>query len=227
MRQLLDSGAKVNSASGDALWTPLIRAARANKLEAVKFLIERKAIVDKVTQAGWTAFLVACYYGCTEAAATLLDQGADINLCGSHTRESGLMKAARGNRSSCVKLLLERKADKDLKSANSRTALELAQALDRREIVSLLQFASTAPPPAAPPAPAPRDAAAPFALRSSAIANEAYSKSADQNFAISSATKLNEQPVPVRRNCTAARAHSVALRSRFTTRQQTTATAGD
>ena len=134
--------------------SPLMLAARDGHLAAVKFLLERKAVVDRANDDGVTALLSAAARGRTEIAACLLDHRADINKPGKHSGFTPLMKAARLNRVSCVKLLLERKADMTAKSPRGTTAIDVAQR--HSEALSVLQFAQTAEPPPAAPAPAPR-----------------------------------------------------------------------
>ena len=141
-------------------WTPLICAVCNTRLDAVKFLVEQKATVDKTEDAGWTALHYACSGGRSEIAALLLDNDAELNKQNRHG-ETALMKAVIYRQSNCVKLLLERKADTTVKATGSsykdKTPSDVAQKSDFGEIVALLQAASTAAPAPAPPAPpAPR-----------------------------------------------------------------------
>ena len=63
-----------------------------------------------------------------------------------------MLAAVDHNQPSCVKLLLERKADTTITS-RGQSALDIAKEEKFDEIASILQFAATAAPPPAPPAP--------------------------------------------------------------------------
>ena len=90
--------------------------------------------------------------GHSETAALLLDNGAQIDK--RNARDQTPLMLAVNRKSKCVKLLLERKADATAASGG-KTALDIAQEKKLDEIVALLQFATAATPPAAPPAPVP------------------------------------------------------------------------
>ena len=147
LRAALDAGVPVDCVHDSR--TALQKAADAGHFNAVKFLVERKASVDLVPR-GWTPLQAACYHDCAAIAAFLLDSRASINKQ-SGGGYSALMLAVAVHAQSCVKLLLERKADMTLRQNSDQTALDLAR--DGSEIWTMLKFASTAAPPPAPPAP--------------------------------------------------------------------------
>ncbi len=60
--------------------TPLVYAARANSLDAVKALLAAGADVNQTTGYGWSPLLVATQNRYYELGAYLLDHGADVNL---------------------------------------------------------------------------------------------------------------------------------------------------
>ena len=64
--------------SGGGL-TPLVYAARANSLDAVKALLAKGADINQTTGYGWTPLLVAAQNKFYRLGAYLLDQGADPN----------------------------------------------------------------------------------------------------------------------------------------------------
>ena len=172
LRRFLDSGVPIERF--DPLeFTPLMRAANENQLEAVKFLRDRKANVDSRSRAGVTALLLAAQGGHTNIVVALLDSGANINAV-PISGESALIKATRCGQVGCVKLLLERKADTGVISKSGHTAMDIARQ-ENAEIESLLQFAATAAPPPAPPAPALRVESA-IELESRTLADRADSK---------------------------------------------------
>ena len=92
--------------------------------------------------------------GLEELFATRSDLDVDVRSRAVACRgATPLMRAALWNRISCVKLLLERKANLSLVDSQRETALDIASRMGNEEIASLLQFATTAAPPSAPPAP--------------------------------------------------------------------------
>ena len=132
----LSRGVDIDAADDDG-WTPLIIAARNARHETVKFLLERKATVDKTDGIGGTALHHACYFGNAGIAGLLLDNGAAIEARNRHgSGNSALSIAVCANKPSCVKLLLERKADATVATAAGRTLLGSTQSL---EIVELLR----------------------------------------------------------------------------------------
>lgn len=60
-------------------WTPIVSAAAANRLEAVRLLLERGADVNKKLKRGPTALLIASFHGDIEMVRLLLANGADVN----------------------------------------------------------------------------------------------------------------------------------------------------
>ena len=165
LKEELSKGADINAVTGPSGWTPLIFACENNRLEAVKFLIEHKATVDKADAAQSTRELLilncsanllclaalhwACFQGHVEIASVLLDNGADINKPGRYGA-TALINAVNSNEPSCVKLLLERKADTTVKPSSGRfegeTALDIAKEKKLDGIVALLQSASSSIP---------------------------------------------------------------------------------
>ena len=61
-------------------FTPLHRAARFNKIEAVAALISHGADVNARHQFGWTPLMVASSWGRVKVVEALLDAGADKEL---------------------------------------------------------------------------------------------------------------------------------------------------
>lgn len=75
IRALLAMGQSANQSNKHG-WTPLMVAARANKVEAARLLVEHKASVNRITEDGWTALTFAASKGHMEMVHALLDMGA-------------------------------------------------------------------------------------------------------------------------------------------------------
>ena len=130
--------------------TSLILAARNGSLEAVKLLVEHKAALNKGDEFGWTSLHVACLNGSADIAAFLLDNGANIEKRTGDAGETPLLIAASYDQPSCVKLLIDRKADTSAKATNGHwkrmTALDIAQRTSKACVALLQPSAATAAP---------------------------------------------------------------------------------
>lgn len=80
MKRALESGADINSApSGSGGKSPLMQATFFGQLDAVQFLIEKKADVNHRDAAGSTALIYAAGFH-PEIAAALIKAGADVDI---------------------------------------------------------------------------------------------------------------------------------------------------
>lgn len=75
-RRLLERGARVERPG----WTPLHYAASGPDLAMVRLLLDRGAPIDARSPNGTTPLMMAARYGTEEAAALLLERGADASL---------------------------------------------------------------------------------------------------------------------------------------------------
>jgi ankyrin repeat protein len=75
-RRLLDRGARVDRPG----WAPLHYAASGPSLPMVRLLLDRGAPIDARSPNGTTPLMMAARYGTEEAAALLLERGADASL---------------------------------------------------------------------------------------------------------------------------------------------------
>jgi ankyrin repeat protein len=84
-------------------------------------------LVHACSDDGWTALHLAGHFGRTEAAALLLDRGADI-MASSRNRQGNtpLHAALAGRRAGTARLLVQRGADVNLPDAAGWTPLHLA-----------------------------------------------------------------------------------------------------
>lgn len=79
-RELVAAGANVNEGLDSDGRTPLIDAARFNKKDAVRFLLENKADVNKASDNGWTPLHWVVSQGKLSMLKTLVEAGADLNV---------------------------------------------------------------------------------------------------------------------------------------------------
>lgn len=131
MQEQVDQGVSVELRTNDhELDTPLILASRySTLLDAVKWLLHHKAIVNAVDYIGASSLIRAAYAGNVDIVKTLLEFKADTTLCISHGENKG------------------------------RTALEIARHFGRTDVVRVLEeVAAIAAAPPAPPAPNPFNA---------------------------------------------------------------------
>ena len=62
--------------------TPLVNAGWGGHPEAIRFLLDRGADVNKSGKFGKTALMMAAYYGDEDSVKLLLSRGADVNATG-------------------------------------------------------------------------------------------------------------------------------------------------
>ncbi len=161
VRLLLEAGADVNlSMQGGKM--PLMFAAESGNPEVIRLLVDHGAEIDSRDARGRTALryaakkgtetlsvlleagadpnlgeslIGAVYYGNSEAAAALLERGADVNKVVGGSSPL-LWAVARGDLN-CVKVLLTYGARIDLEDSRGRTASEFASELGHLEIARL------------------------------------------------------------------------------------------
>ncbi len=107
-------------------------------------LIEAGADINARDRYGQTAVMIAARQGFTELVRLLVDNGAELD----HTAKyklSALMLAVVNDHAAIVRLLLEAGARTDLRGSGApgfhgRTALDLARAMNRLEIATILRM---------------------------------------------------------------------------------------
>ncbi|NQU09165.1 ankyrin repeat domain-containing protein [bacterium] len=119
--------------------SPLAFAAERNMVEVVKELLARKVPVDEARGACPTPLLVAVGAGATEAAALLIEHGADVNR--THPSEPGntvLMVAILRGLVPVAKQLVDRGAKLEGTDRNGNTALMAAAVAGQVDILQYL-----------------------------------------------------------------------------------------
>lgn len=104
--------------------TPLHLAARNDHLDAVQLLLQRFDTRDEVNVDGETALYQAADNGQERCVSALLEAGCDPNILTCHC--SALHPVSEIGDASLVQLLLEYKADPDLRNQHQETPLHLA-----------------------------------------------------------------------------------------------------
>ena len=115
--------------------TPLHLAAMQGKIDLVISLLAKKADVNAKDNAGWTPLHEACNQGSTEIAEKLLDAGALIDVPG-YENDTPLIDAVNNHKVGIVELLLRRGANVNLRNAGGKTALDLAQTVEMKNLLS-------------------------------------------------------------------------------------------
>jgi ankyrin repeat protein len=109
VRQLIKDGADPDRAfPGDG--SALIAAARRNRVEIIKLLLDAGADVDKGVPGDGNALIAAAQHGSVDAARTLVGKGADVDAYVPGD-ETPLIAAAANGELAIVKLLVEHHAD--------------------------------------------------------------------------------------------------------------------
>lgn len=118
----------INAAQADGRFTPLMRAAKAGRLDIVDELLRLGVDLNATNADGCNALWLACYNGSHAIIEGLIAAGIEID------RQNGngascLMYVASNSKPDLVKLLLEKGADTKLKNFDDFSALDLAASL--------------------------------------------------------------------------------------------------
>lgn len=152
VKELLDQHPELLNAKATWNETPIQAATQMGNRKIIDFLIERGAPVDEFTslvlgrstegvvdQRGihdLPALYFAAIGGHLDTARQLLNAGADVNA---HSdAASPIHGAVMGGKVEMVRLLLDHGADPSLKDYAGRGARELAMAINREDIASLM-----------------------------------------------------------------------------------------
>jgi ankyrin repeat protein len=136
VKLLLDAGAPVNPVKSTGPWLPLAQAAWEHRIAIMKILLEAGANVDAPDNNGET-YLASHGFFDSRVTKTLLAAGANPNAADRRGR-TALMEASRYGFEEAIALLIEHRADVNLKSITGRTALMEAAAGKYVDAIPLL-----------------------------------------------------------------------------------------
>ncbi len=109
--------------------------------EVAQALVEHGADVNVVDGDGNCPLLGAAADKNSPLGLLLLAHGADPNARRNNSRRTPLMEAATSGNTALARALLEKRADRTLKDARGKTALDFAREYNRRKIVDLIKQA--------------------------------------------------------------------------------------
>ncbi len=139
VQNLIQKGADVNELD-DHQDAPLVIAAYKGYTEIVRQLLQAGADVTAVDpEMKATALHAAAYAGRTEAAKALIAHKIDMDKQGPYNGYTALHDAIWQNNIQTAKVIIEAGARLDIKSKDGQTALEMAKARGRTEIVALIE----------------------------------------------------------------------------------------
>jgi ankyrin repeat protein len=135
LKALLDQGTSPNSPD-DRQVTPLMYAAAAGTLDAMKLLLDRGADVDAQNASGGTVLM----WSAPDAGKVrlLLDRGAHVNIASKSGRTALMLAAFSPSSGDAVRLLLSKGADVNTEDRGGMTALMAAAGSNNFPAVRML-----------------------------------------------------------------------------------------
>ena len=137
VRELISYGADVNFANIKGV-TPLMVAAHWDRVDVVRFLLERGVDVEVTEKSvGRNALMYSCLSGSPRCVELILEAGAPVDSrdCSGRT---ALMMAAMNGIVGVVEPLVRAGADVSVRDEFGLTALDLAARRGRRDVVAFL-----------------------------------------------------------------------------------------
>ena len=135
LRTIIKTAADANQKSPGG-YTPLMDAASAGSLDAVKFLLDKGADANAQSDTGLTALMLAD--GDLPKQRLLLDRGANVNAATQMGRTALFIAALRDPSADAVKLLISRGADVHMKDVFNNTLLNSAAAGNDTETIRIM-----------------------------------------------------------------------------------------
>ena len=133
VKELLNHGADVNLADRNGN-SPLHDASREGYLVILKELLDRGANIEATNKFGFTALITATRLGHTDNVKELLNHGANIEAV-DNDRNTSLILASKEGSTDIVKLLLAKGANINAKNLKNKTAYDVADNLDIRDLL--------------------------------------------------------------------------------------------
>lgn len=133
---LLTQGAEVDSL-GPGRETPLYNASFHGHLTTTNVLLENGADPDNKTNYGFTPLVASAHRGHPNIIRSLLKAGATINY--QVKGWTPLHYAVKYGHEKAVRVLLNKKADRDLRNNRGQTPLELSIKMNRTDITEILR----------------------------------------------------------------------------------------
>ncbi len=114
-------------------------AARADNLDAVKWLVSCGARLDSISKdRGYTAIMDSVWRGNAEMTRFFIEQGAELDTI-SKDGQTMLVLAVGADKTEIVKMLAENGANPDIKDGMGMSAYDYAKLFKKTEILSILE----------------------------------------------------------------------------------------
>ncbi len=136
VKVMLEHGVDVDLASLEKV-TPLMAAAYSGNSEIVELLLNKKPKLEEEDRVHKSALIYACGMGNTQVANQLINAGAKIDAAYADAL-TPLMWAAGQGHLDTVKLLIEKRANPSLKDDRGLTALDIARANKKSDVLEYL-----------------------------------------------------------------------------------------
>lgn len=133
---LMESGADPEIVDRDGT-TPLMLAARYNYDNIVKELLDQSCEVNRIDRKGWSALMKASSYA-VESAEALIKHGADPDIR-SEMGITSLMIASQYGCLPIVYMLMEARADPDIRDIDGRNAVDHAELNNHHDIAEIIR----------------------------------------------------------------------------------------
>ena len=138
VRLLLDAGWDVDAVCGRGGATPLVLAAAGGHGEVAALLLAHGARAEVQTSLCLTPLILAARADAPRVVAALLDRGASVDARGGSGGYTALTHAALRGAAAAARLLVERGADVNVRTAEEMTPLAFAALCGHAEAVAAL-----------------------------------------------------------------------------------------
>ena len=140
VRYLLSKGARVDERLENGR-TVLMAAAAQGDVEKIEVLLAAGADLNVVDQSGYTPLMSAVSARSEAAVRLLVAKGAKVNHADEQWKRTALHTAVWSGYADMVKLLLDLKADPNVRQKDGQTPLSMAQKGDQEDVIAILKAA--------------------------------------------------------------------------------------